>query len=232
MARKIVQAIARAAWTLARRQHFVITRKQRLAIGYTSEAIDYRIETRWLHPIHAGVYAVARGDLTREGYFMAAVLACGPGAALSHESAAELYAVRPRAPGPIHVSVPASRRATHEGIRVHRRTGVEVRELNGIPVTSPIDTIVDIAPRLTDARLERAINEAANRDLVTPEGLRQSLPSRPGARKVARLLDRDAFVVTDTRLEQRFVPIALAAGLGRPETQIRTAGGRADFLFR
>jgi hypothetical protein len=106
-------------------------------------------------------------------------------------------------------------------VRIHR----------GIPVTSPIDTIVDVAPRLTEPRLERAINEATNRDLLDPERLRARLPSRPGAGIAARLLDRDTYVVTDTRLEQRLVRIARRAGLPVPQTQRRLDGGRVDFCW-
>ena len=70
--------MAAAAWRLARQQHWVITREQLHEIGYAGEAIDHRIEYGRLYPIHVGVYAVRRPDLTREGYFIAAVLACGP----------------------------------------------------------------------------------------------------------------------------------------------------------
>jgi very-short-patch-repair endonuclease len=228
------QSAQKRAWRLSKRQHYVITRRQLLGLGFTRHAIDERIRRGRLHPVHAGVFAVGRPDLTREGVFMAAVLACGDGAALSHPSAAEHWRIRARHGGAIHVSVPAGRRhPRRKGITVHRRSAcVEVRVRSGIPVTSPIDTIVDIAPGLTEARLERAINEAAILDLVEPETLRAKLPSRPGARKVARLLDRHSYVVTETVLEQKLVPIAFAAGLGKPETQVQTEGGRVDFLLR
>jgi very-short-patch-repair endonuclease len=213
------------------RQHWVITRLQLLARGFTRHEIDERIRRGRLHPVHAGVFAVGRPDLSREGAFMAAALACGDGAALSHQSAGEHWKMRPRHGGPIHVSVPGGRAPRRPGIIVHRRSAsVEVRIRNGIPVTSPIDTIVDIAPTLTEARLERAINEAAILDLVEPDALRANLPSRPGARTVARLLDRHTYVVTATVLEQKLVPIATSAGLGTLRTQATTDGGRVDFF--
>src|SRR3954470_14069880 len=105
MAREDARRMASAAWALAQAQHWVITRRQLLEIGYTPEAIDYRIEVGRLRPIHEGVYAVWRPDLAREGYFIAAVLACGDTAALSHASGGELWEIRPWIPGPIHVSV-------------------------------------------------------------------------------------------------------------------------------
>src|SRR3982751_3181751 len=97
------------AWSLAERQHWVVTREQLLGIGYTSEAIDVRLEDARLHRVFAGVYAAGRPQLSREGYLMAAVLACGPGAALSHFSGAENYEILRRRSGPAHVSVPYER---------------------------------------------------------------------------------------------------------------------------
>src|SRR4051794_37750432 len=102
MARPTASAIVRR---LVRAQHGVISRAQLLALRYSREAIQHRIETGRLFPAHRGVYAVGRAELTRQGQWMAAVLAVGGEAALSHESAAEHWQIaRPR-PGPIHVTV-------------------------------------------------------------------------------------------------------------------------------
>jgi very-short-patch-repair endonuclease len=234
MTREILKKLSREARRLARRQHWVITRAQLLVIGFTDEAIDYRIETGRLHPIHAGVYAVDRPASSLLALFVAAVLACGEGAALSHESAAQLWQIRPRRPGPIHVSVPAGRRVEHPGLEIHHRTAYEVTRRFGIPVTTPICTIVDVAPGLGDEQLERCVNEAANRDLVHPDRLHaavRALRYRRGARRVRMLLDRDAFVVTHSMLEQRFLRIVRRSGLPLPETQRRLPGGRVDFYW-
>ena len=167
---------------------------------------------------------------------MAAVLACGEGALLSHESAAAVWGIRPSRRGPIHVSVPRSRDGRHDGIRVHRRRlATEDRlEREGIPVTSPLRTLVDIASGLTDRQLERAVNEADKLDLINPEELRAGIEGRraPGVRKLKKLLDNPTFVLTDSELEQRFVPIAMKAGLPKPETQVTLNGHRVDFYFR
>jgi hypothetical protein len=120
MARKSAQEMASEAWATAGRQHWGITRRQLLAIGYTSEGIDVRLEDGRLHRVFAGVYAAGRPHLTRDGYLMAAVLACGTGAALSHFSAAELYRIIRRRPGPIQVSVRVPRAPRRRGIEVHR----------------------------------------------------------------------------------------------------------------
>src|SRR4051794_17554902 len=100
---------ARDVWELVRRQHGVITRRQLLAFGLTGHAIDHRITTRRLHPLWRGVYAVGRREVTREGLFIAAVLACGTGTALSHESAGELWQILRRRSARIEVTVPAAR---------------------------------------------------------------------------------------------------------------------------
>jgi hypothetical protein len=124
-----------------------------------------------------------------------------------------------------------------KAIRVHRRIGLrdgERREVDGIPLTDPLSTLVDAACGLTTAELERAANETVQRDLVDPEAMRAELdqfPSRPGAGLMRRLLDRDSYVVTDTRLEQLFVPIARAAGLPSPQTQAWVNGHRVDFFW-
>jgi very-short-patch-repair endonuclease len=217
------------AWGLAERQHWVVTRQQLLAIGYTPEAIDVRLENGRLHRVFAGVYAAGRPNVTRHGYLIAAVLACGPGAALSDCSAAELYEIMKRRPGPVHVSVPYPRAPRVPGIKVHRRRRFDLRIHKGVPTTSPICTVIDIAPQLGDAQLERAINEAVNRDLIELDELREAARGRSGA--IGRLLDRDSFVITDTVLEQRFARIARRAGLPRPETQRHLDGGRVDFYW-
>src|SRR3954447_16448485 len=103
-------------WGLVRRQHGVVSRPQLLALGYTRDAIAHRITMGRLHPLWRGVYAVGRPQLTREGLFMAAVLACGEGAVLSHAGAAELWGIRQPDTRPIEVSVPAARNPRRDGI--------------------------------------------------------------------------------------------------------------------
>ena len=88
MAGSISERRNSAAWELVRRQHGVVAREQFLTLGFTKSAIEHRISTGRLHPVARGVYAVGRRHLSRERRWMAAVLACGPGAALSHRSAA------------------------------------------------------------------------------------------------------------------------------------------------
>src|SRR3954451_18328618 len=101
MGAKKLQPHSNAIWALARRQHWVVTRAQLLERGLGSRAIRHRLRTGRLHPLRRGVYAVGRADVDSHGRWMAAVLACGPLALLSHESAAALLRISQEKPGPI-----------------------------------------------------------------------------------------------------------------------------------
>ncbi len=168
---------------------------------------------------------------------MAAVLACGDGAMLSHGSAAALLRIGEERNGEIEVSVELPRAPRVRGIRVHRRgalTEADLRIENGIPLTSPIRTLIDLARRLRTPQLERAINEADKLDLVDPETLRAALDAhagQPGVGIVRKLLARSTFTLTDSELERRFIPIARAAGLPPPLTQQRVNGFKVDFYW-
>jgi very-short-patch-repair endonuclease len=231
MAREDVQR-SRAAWALARRQHWTIAWRQLRVFDFTEEAIAHRIEVGRLHPVFRGVYAVGRRDLTQEGLFMAAVLACGDGAVLSHESAGELWRILPARWRVREVTVPAHRNPRRCGIRTHRRATIDATHHKGIPVTSPTQTLLDLALRLNGTQLERALNEAVNRDLIDPEELRarlEKMPPQPGIARLRTMIDRDTFTLTDSELEQYLLPIARKAGLPRLQTQAYVNGFRVDF---
>src|SRR4051794_32449604 len=122
-------------WALARRQHWVVTRPQLLELGYGREAINHRIRAGRLHPIHRGVYAVARPDLTQYGRWMAAALACGPDTAVSHFDAAGLWQLLLVREGAVHVSVPRGTTLRRPGLEVHHRAAFERTVHRDIPVT-------------------------------------------------------------------------------------------------
>ncbi len=219
---------------MVRRQHGVVARSQLLRVGIASRSIEHRISKGRLHPLWRGVYAVGRPEVTQKGRWMAAVLACGPTALLSHRSAAVLWGIAPgpRA-GPIEVVADVFRRRA--GVRVHRRRDLgpeHRREMAAIPVTDPISTLVDLASCAPDWQVERAINDADRLDLVGPEALRCTvggLGPRPGMARMRRLLGLDA--LTDTGLERAFLAIVRDAGLPLPETQIYVDGYRVDFYW-
>jgi very-short-patch-repair endonuclease len=224
-------------WALAESQHGVVARRQLLELGVHPQAIKHRVANGRLHPLSRGVYAVGRPQLTRHGRWMAAVLACGPHSVLSHGSAAELWEIGSERRGVVEVSVPEPVGRRRSGIVVHRRAALgaeDVTSHSGIPVTTPVRTLVDLAARLGRGRLEKAIREADARGLVDPEILRAALGELGGQRGVAALretLDRRTFVLTDSELERRFLPIVRDAGLPPPRTQRIVNGFRVDFYW-
>jgi very-short-patch-repair endonuclease len=220
---------------LAARQHGVVTRAQLIDLGMSPEAIKHRVQRRRLHPVHRGVYAVGRPQLTRHGVLTAAVLSCGPGAALSHDAAGEVLGIRKRRTGPIEVTIPGAERR-RAGISVHRRPlpDADVTHCHGIPVTSVVRTLLDLAQRLSRNELEAAVNEADKLDLIDPERLRAALDGRGRQRGVAALralLDRHTLTLMDSELERRFLPLARRAGLPAPLTQRHVNGFRVDFYW-
>jgi very-short-patch-repair endonuclease len=190
-----------------------------------------------LHPVYRGVYAVGRAELTRHGRWMAAVLSCGSGAALSHASAASAMGIEIPEHRGIEVSVAHGRGPSRPGIVVHRRTCLTPEDFtthNSIPVTTPFSTLVDLTLRLSRPRLERAVNETVNLDLTDPDALRTALDrlgGRPGVAKLRETLDRRTFVLTDSGLERRFLPLVRQAGLPVPETRRFANGFRVDFRW-
>ena len=146
---------------IAGRRHGVVAYTQLLWAGLSAKGITRRVRSGRLHRIYRGVYAVGHTNLSREGRWLAAVLACGKSAVLSHESAAELWGISPTSPATIHVTVPATGgRARRPGIVVHRSTtltsAVTTRR-NGIPVTTHARTLRDLryGPEPTRSHLER-----------------------------------------------------------------------------
>src|SRR3954465_7360948 len=145
-----------AVWALVRGQHGGVSRGQLLELGFTADAIRHRIATGRLHPVFAGVYAVGRPEVSRMGRWMAATLACGEEAAVSHSTAAALYGIRPYRPQEaIEVSVPSRQSPRTRGVRVHRgKTDIGSPRHHRIPVTTPVETLIDLAARLPRDDLE------------------------------------------------------------------------------
>ncbi|HTR76090.1 MAG TPA: DUF559 domain-containing protein [Solirubrobacterales bacterium] len=170
---------------------------------------------------------------------MAAVLACGgPGmAALSHSSAAALFEIGVEQAAAIEVTRISADPVRIAGVKVHRRP--TLREgwygfCEGIPVTSPVQTLIDLATRHGRPTLERSINEADKLGLVRTDDLRTALDDHPGEPGVARLrttLDRRTFRYTRSELERAFLPLATEAGLPLPRTSVYVNGHEVDFHF-
>lgn len=167
---------------------------------------------------------------------MAAVLACGSGAVLSHGSAAALWGIGPL-PSGVEVTIPIASPRRRDGVRIHRRPNLlpshsTVRK--AIPVTNPVRTAIDLAVRLGPSGLERTINEADRLGLFDPEELAEALGAYPGVRGVGRLrsiLGARTFRLTESELERRFLRIVEKARLPTPLTRQRVSGFRVDFFW-
>jgi Protein of unknown function (DUF559) len=222
----------RAVADLARRQHGVVARAQLLGLGLSLAEIDGRVKRRRFHRVHQGVYAVGHLALTRNGRFMAAVLACGDGAALSHFSAAVLWRILEGEGQDIHVTAERERKC--RGIVVHRAPlqGDRLRRL-GIVVTTPARTIVDLADVVPRRRvLERAIDEAEYLRL----DWRAAAPraGRRGSGLLASVLAVHTPGTTRTlsELEELFLEFCDSRGFPRPEVNCRIEGYLCDFVWR
>jgi very-short-patch-repair endonuclease len=227
------EAVAR----LAEGQYGVVARSQLLALGLGADAIDHRLQRKRLHPLHRGVYAVGQRRLRREARWMAAVLAYGPGAVLSHRpGGAHWQLVSDR--GPCEVTVPQARRS-RPGIRVHqaRLPADEITVHEGIPVTTVPRSLFDLAAVLAERQLERAINEAEVLHLwdeLSLEHLLHRYPRHRGSRAVRTALHRRRQGSTATRseLEELFLALTDDAGMPRPEVNVLVEGFEVDAVWR
>jgi very-short-patch-repair endonuclease len=195
----------------------------------------------WLHRIHHGVYAVGHRALSKEGDWMAAVLACGIGAAISHAHAAALWSIRPDpGRGPIDVTLRTrAGRKRRAGIRVHRPRVLRDEEFStrrGIPCTTPARTILDLAGVVHGRPLERAIDEGARLRLLDMDDLVEILEhhrGHPGARRLRGVLARHEIGSTLTRseLEERFLRLCRQEQFPAPLVNAPLLGYVVDFLW-
>lgn len=229
------QAVA----ALAGRQHGIVSVEQLRWLGLSKHWVHLRVRQGRLHPIHRGVYAIGHGSLSLEGRWMAAVLACGPGAVLSHMSAAALWGLLRPEEGPIDVSLPSKNgRRRRDGIRIHRcaslapapetvvgtegliggappqldarRTLVTV--CRGIPVTTPARTVRDLRATAEPRLVRRATRQAQLAGFALDPGTRR---------------DR-----TRSDLEADFLTLCRRHRLPKPEVNVRVGRWTVDFLWR
>lgn len=208
---------------LAREQYGVVGRGQLLERGLTEEAIEVRLRAGRLHRLHAGVYAVGHRVTSREGQWTAAVLASGPGAVLSHWSAAALWMIRPNSRSIVDVTTPRKSRSW-DGIRRHYRAlpADEITVEDGIPLTTVPRTIFDLAATESADVVENLLRESEYRhlhDRLSLWDLVERYPGRRGVRKVRTALERlteEPAGRRRSRLEERFVPFLRRHRLPRP----------------
>jgi very-short-patch-repair endonuclease/predicted transcriptional regulator of viral defense system len=236
MREEIVQPhLGRRLVGLAERQHGVVTRVQLLDLGLSDDGILRRVRAGWLHRVHRGVYAVGRPTLTTHGRFLAAVLSCGPAAVLSHFAAAGLWRLLPERGLRIDVTVPRGGERRRRGAVIVHRAALPAADgtvRDGIPVTTPARTLIDLADVLPRRRLERAFDEAAFLRLEL-DGLRVIL-GRRGAAALRRVLEEHEAGTTRTRseLEEGVLSVCRRLGLRPPEINVRIEGHTVDFAWR
>jgi hypothetical protein len=224
---------------IAARQGGVIARIQLLSLGLSAQAIDRRLRAGRLHRIHRGVYAVGHPLLSETGRRWAAVLACGADAVLSDRSAADAWGLRPSATATMHVSVGPLTRVRLRGIVAHRRSlfGDEVTELEGLPLTTPARTLVDLAAGgLRGRQLEAALDRAAEPlrvDFGEIHRLLERHAGRPGVPALGALLTRYApgSINTLSVLEEIVLELCDEHGLPRPLVNAVVEGKRRDFYW-
>jgi very-short-patch-repair endonuclease len=208
---------------LARAQLGVVSRAQLADLGLGRGAIQSRVARGLLHPVQRGVYAVGHLRLPHGGRWMAAVLAAGPGAVLSHRSAAELWGIRTGARSPIEVIATGPRR--RPGIQAHRaKLGPdEITVHHGIPTTNPARTLFDLAAVVTPQQLAHALNEAEIRRLSSPVSLDALIarhPRRKGTQALRRALEiqrQRGETVIRSDFETAFLDFVERYGLPRPK---------------
>jgi very-short-patch-repair endonuclease len=202
---------------LAGRQWGVISVAQLHALGVGRGAIEHGERTGRLRRLYRGVYAVGHAALRVEGRWMAAVLACGPGAVLSHNSAAALWGIRPTAASRIHVSAPRGRHG-RKGIALHRPRTLpphDVTEKDGIPATTPTRTLRDLQPLLPLTDFERAAARAERAGLAAAAAVEPKL--------------------TESEAERLLLEHLRRAGLPEPEVNVwlpDVGEIKVDFLWR
>lgn len=208
---------------LAARQYGVVARPQLEQLGLEESAINRRLRSERLHPVHAGVFAVGHRLLSRNGRWMAAVLAMGDGAVLSHRSAAALWGLRGSG-GVTHVTLPSKSRHV-PGIRRHSSRCLpadEVTVQDRIPVTSVPRTIFDCAGGGDVDLVENLLRQAEYLELYDPlslPALVERYPRRRGCRTVKAALTRleeEPAGAPASKFEERFLPFLRAYGLPIP----------------
>jgi very-short-patch-repair endonuclease/predicted transcriptional regulator of viral defense system len=223
--------------TVAARQHGVIALLQLRRCGLTKREVGHRVAVGHLHPVHRGVYAVGHPGLTDPGRWLAAVLALGDEAVLSHHPAGTLIGFLPQSRNdhrpPIDVTVPR-RLKPRDGIRPHVARGLrtsDVTRREAIPVTTAARTLLDLSATLRPVALQRAMNEALVLHHVNLQQLQEQLDRAQGiptAAFRAALVDASP---TRSGLEDEFLRRLRARGLPKPRTNKKVAGFEVDALY-
>lgn len=229
---------------IALRQHGLVTLPQLEGLGMDRKTVQGWAARGRLHRVHQGVYAVGHAVSTSEKRYLAAVLASGPGAVLSHRSAAALWGLREDRRNSIDVTAPNRRGRIPAGIDAHRDgsvTAVDRTEMDGIPCTTVARTLLDLAAVAPVWELRKAIAEAEVLRLLDQTAVHSLIKRSRGRRGIARLrmlLDEIHPLTKRTRseMERLFLAMCKRSGLPTPEVNVTLEVNRKilmpDFLWR
>ena len=223
---------------LAARQGGVVSRKQLFGLGLSAAAIDLRVRRGRLHLVHRGVYAVGHKLVTTRGSYFAALLAVD-GAVLSHGTAAAIWDWRVDRGRRVHVTASGDAgRRSRPGLVVHRCRidSEQITQHDGLTVTRPERTLLDLAPVLDRAALEQCLARAVmlrHFDRRAFEQLVRASPRRAGVPLLRELLPEWDGRSAPTRsvLEERFLELCRRAELPRPLVNSLAEGFEVDFAW-
>lgn len=231
---------------LAARQHTVFSLAQLRDLGLGTSTIHKRTRAGALHRVHHTVYSIAPPELlSLRGHFMAAVLACGSGAVLSHRSAAHLHGLRRTGRANIDVTTPGTVTRKHEGIDIHTSTTLtpaDVTTVDGIPCTTVARTALDLGDVVSTREVERALEQGERMEIIDHRALDDQLarnPTRGAASRLRRALAalRPGAGPTESEFEEDFLALCRRLDLPDPERQLDIDPGdgeppvRADFAW-
>lgn len=217
---------------LASEQHGTVSREQLLDAGVDRDWIKRAVRAGRLLPLHRGVYAVGHLALTPESHLMAALLACGPRAVLSHRSAAiEWTMLRPEPDAVIDVTITEGHRRPRPGIRLHHAPLApdERGRRQNLAITGPLRTLLDLAAA-EDRHLARAAEQAELGRLVSRAAIEGT--RGPGSARLKAAIGDTAPTLTRSGAERRLLMLILKARLPRPETNVKVNGDEVDALWR
>jgi very-short-patch-repair endonuclease len=225
---------------LAEKQHEVVARWQLALLGFTRHEIQHLVRQGVLHRLFPGVFTVGSRHLTREGRWMAAVLACGEKAVLSHRSAIALWGLRPPRSGAIDVTDPTRCHFGQPGIKVHRTRCLDPEDRairTGIPVTSVHRAILDFAETAPAQQVRLAIEMADRKELYDGYAMDELLarsPGRKGTKPLKAILNAmrgQTTPLTRSQLENRLLAGMRDADICEPQADVLIEGELVDFVW-
>jgi hypothetical protein len=217
---------------LAARQHSVVSWAQLRDLGFTQNAVRHRCDDGRLYRVQPQVYAVVPRLDRAASRAMAALLSCGPGAALSHRAAAAVWDIGPWPSGVIDVSAPRNK-GPRTGVRLHRVKALSIAEKDGFAVTTPTRTLTDIAATEPPPRVERAYEQADRLGLLDVVELERECDGRPGSRVLKRLIGEGRTAPpSKNELERALLDVCRAHDLPPPSLNVVVHGLEVDAFWK